>query len=203
MNLAFLRRPLHPWHYTLGFTQTFRRELLDHQALWPQSRDHMSDAVMAHDQWFIFLAAVLGRVAFIEDPLVKHRQHEANTYGVHSVPRWRRLISRFSHNPEWDRLAAIAARSRAGVVQAIDRNRPDRNGPDRKGSLAAIEDGYRTLAKRHERRLETYTRPSLTGRVAALSRAVQERDYTGLPWGLEPKAIARDAVRGALLGEAP
>lgn len=184
--------PLAPWHYTLGFTQAFRRELLAYQPLWPASRDHMSDAVMAHDQWFIFLAAALGRVAFVEEPLVLHRQHGANTYGVRAVSRWQRLRSRFSHDAEWDRLAALAAERRAQVLEGIA------SGPAASARLTAIAAGYRRLAVRHARRHAGYTAPALTTRAASFAQAVLGGDYRGRPWGLEPKAVVRDAVLGVL-----
>lgn len=190
------RQPMPVWHYTLGFTQAFRRELLRHQALWPASRDHMSDEVMAHDQWYLFLAALLGRVGFVEAPLVRHRQHGTNTYGVRAISRWRRIASRFSHNPEWDRLAAVAADRRADAAEALAGEEPGNQ------RLRTIADGYRALARRHARRHTAYLAPTIAGRAGAFATALRAGDYGGRPWGLEPKAIARDAVLGVLRGGA-
>lgn len=187
--------PLEPWHYTLGFTQAFRRELLEHQDLWTSSRDHMSDNVMAHDQWFIFLAALLGRVTFVNQPLVQHRQHATNTYGVQAVPRWRRLTSRFSHNPDWDCLAATAADSRAFISAALAEKKPAL-----RPRLLEVADGYRALAQRHRRRHTAYTAPSVITRASALLDALRGGDYRGRPWGLSGKAMARDLIAAPLHG---
>jgi len=189
------QQPMPVWHFTLGFTQAFRRELLDYQALWPLSRDHMTDAVMAHDQWYMFLAALLDGVVFIDEPLVRHRQHDTNTYGVQAVSRWRKVLSRLSHDPEWDRLAETAARQRASVAKDIASR-----SAFRRARLEGIARGYNELADRHARRYLAYTAPSLTQRARCFLAAVSQHDYRGRPWGLEPKAIPRDALRGVIAG---
>lgn len=47
-------------------------------------------ASLLHDWWFALCAAVFGRLLFIDQPLVKYRQHGANQVGVKP---WRRLFS--------------------------------------------------------------------------------------------------------------
>jgi glycosyltransferase involved in cell wall biosynthesis len=71
-----------PWEYPLGFTQVFRRRLLDFAAEWERSADFNNVAEReAHDQWFFFLASVLGKVVYLPQPLVQYRQHGSNTCG--------------------------------------------------------------------------------------------------------------------------
>ena len=71
-----------PWTFSLGFTQVFRRWLCDCDRLWPLSVDpNSAREPMAHDQWYFFLASVLGTVINIEAPLVRYRQHGDNVFG--------------------------------------------------------------------------------------------------------------------------
>ena len=71
-----------PWLHALGFTEVFRRSLLQLDDLWPQSLDQdRSGEPLAHDQWVFFLASVFGTIVYIDDPLVSYVQHGANTYG--------------------------------------------------------------------------------------------------------------------------
>jgi glycosyltransferase involved in cell wall biosynthesis len=183
--------PMPPWHYTLGFTQAFRRELLAYDNLWPSSLDHMADKVMAHDQWFMFLALALGRVEFLDADLVAHRQHGDNAYGVVRASPWRRLLSRFSHQPEWDCLAATAATRRAEVLGELAR----RSSGDRLGQAEAM---YRELARQHARRLASYTLPAFRSRLRAFGEGLAARDYRSKPQGLGRAALPRDFVAGVL-----
>ena len=46
---------LGPWTYALGFTQVFRRSMLELSRFWPDSLDHNTTGErMAHDQWYFF-----------------------------------------------------------------------------------------------------------------------------------------------------
>jgi len=66
-----------PWTFALGFTQVFRRWLCDCDRWWPLSVDqYRADEPLAHDQWYFFLASVLGTIVNVETPLVRYRQHE-------------------------------------------------------------------------------------------------------------------------------
>jgi glycosyltransferase involved in cell wall biosynthesis len=71
-----------PWFYPLGFTEVFRRSLLSLSGLWQSSRDPVDGSeVSAHDVWFFFLAGVLGKVVYLDEPLVAYIQHGQNTFG--------------------------------------------------------------------------------------------------------------------------
>lgn len=191
---ALAQTPMPPWHYTLGFTQAFRRSLLTHDRLWIRSLDHMTPGVMAHDQWYIFLAAALGRVDYVPTPLVRHRQHGHNTYGVAENGHWRRFASRFRHRSEWDRLARDAARRRGELLMLVA---PETNARSR---IAQARLRYDVLADRHGRRLEAYS-ATAGRRWRAFASSVICGDYAGRPWGLAPYAIARDLLLGVILGK--
>ena len=68
-----------PWLNALGFTEVFRRSLLQFSDLWLQSLDQERSAQpLAHDQWFFFLASVFGAIVYIDEPLVAYVQHTGN-----------------------------------------------------------------------------------------------------------------------------
>lgn len=195
---ALAQEPMPPRLYSLGFTQAFRRELMAFDDLWPSSLDHMTDQIMAHDQWYIFLAACFGGVRFIDAGLVRHRQHESNAYGVVDPgSRWRRFASRFAHQPKWDRMEAQAACRRALILAKLCERIPE---------FAArgteLIRTYEKTAERHRRRYRAYTAPSFGVRLAAFMEASVKGDYRGRPWGLDPRALPRDFLRGVLNGSA-
>ena len=77
-------RSLDPWHVFLGFSMTFRRELLT--AVPPDLRgpDFISGSErLAHDRWIVFLANMLGRTQLLCEPLVDYRQHANNLFGAY------------------------------------------------------------------------------------------------------------------------
>src|SRR5262249_24012969 len=88
--------PERPMEYALGFTQLFRRELLEAGRLWDHSLDHKETRrreKMAHDQWFFFLAAVFGSIVRVDRSLVRYRQHDSNSYGWQAPSRLAAIAS--------------------------------------------------------------------------------------------------------------
>ena len=69
-----------PWMFALGFTQVFRKSLVEFDGLWANSLDQNFDGgPLAHDQWYFFLASVIGKIVYLPDLLADYRQHEDNT----------------------------------------------------------------------------------------------------------------------------
>jgi glycosyltransferase involved in cell wall biosynthesis len=56
-----------------GATTVFRRSLLDSALPFP--------AEWLHDEWLSFIAAAIGRVDLLEEPLIEYRQHGTNQVG--------------------------------------------------------------------------------------------------------------------------
>lgn len=65
-----------------GCAMVFTADLIRRIDWRERPRSKFGPEPMAHDQWIVFLASVLGRTAFIAEPLVLYRQHESNTYGA-------------------------------------------------------------------------------------------------------------------------
>ena len=76
-----------PWSQIYGFSVVLDRRLLAFNALWKRSKDHFdARQPMAHDQWFSYLADLMGAGRPLELDLVAYRQHSSNTCGV-DAPR--------------------------------------------------------------------------------------------------------------------
>ena len=78
-----------PLHHENGLVMVYRRCLNDHYDLWPDSTDEnvLDDALSvtthaAHDNWYYFLAIILGKVVTLDDALLGYRQHGSNLVGV-------------------------------------------------------------------------------------------------------------------------
>ncbi len=99
MNLPRVKHcHLSPISFSFGFTQIFRRSMLQFSNLWTMSLDHLAPGEpLAHDQWFFFLASALGKIGYLDEPLVAYVQHGKNTYGWPIEPRSPQKVE----NPSW------------------------------------------------------------------------------------------------------
>jgi rhamnosyltransferase len=70
-------------NFVTGCTIMANRKLLEAALPFPTSN-------FMHDWWAALCAGVFGRIAFIEKPLVKYRQHNANQIGAKP---WRRMLN--------------------------------------------------------------------------------------------------------------
>ena len=146
---------LDPWTYGLGFTLVLRNDLLALNKLWSQSVDHCKvDEPMAHDQWFFFLAGALGKIAYIDEALVRYRQHGTNLYGwegcVRPVPT---LLSRIRGH--------LSLRSRLKRLVGLK-------------TVRRMPPPYETAARRRAEILDA-ARAMLTGAPAELALAARNK----------------------------
>jgi glycosyltransferase involved in cell wall biosynthesis len=65
-----------------GNTMVFNRNLLDVAPTACRPREIEVDRPLLHDRWIHTLAAALGRVSHIDDPLCMYRQHTTNAIGL-------------------------------------------------------------------------------------------------------------------------
>lgn len=192
--------PMDPWHSTYGLTQAFRASLREHDDLWERSRNHIGyeDELLAHDQWYFFLAQIFGRVAFIGEPLIRYRQHGGNAVGaahyrgVAGISQ--RLRQQLAHDPRIDRLKYAAALRRSDILEEIGQ-RAEGQVVERARIAAQL---YGSLAARLRRRYHAYVAESLWERAASLARMVRHSDYGPRPWRFARRSIVRDLVRGVL-----
>lgn len=82
-DMAYEPLGISPWQFPLGFTMTFRRDLLAFSELRNLSLDYFNGVEkLAHDQWIFLLAVAFGQVIRMPDILARYRQHDTNTFGL-------------------------------------------------------------------------------------------------------------------------
>lgn len=79
---------LHPWGFFLGFTCTFKKQLLS-MIPGDQRPFDIIDPTrrLAHDRWVAFLASIYGDVCVLDDELAGYRYHGSNASGWMKTPR--------------------------------------------------------------------------------------------------------------------
>ncbi len=101
---AYLTRNL-----ATGATMALRRELLELALPVP--------AGWIHDEWLAMVAAALGRLTLLDEPVLDYRQHGSNEIGV-AEPTLRRKARRVL-SPRGDRNRVLARRA-ASLVERLD-----------------------------------------------------------------------------------
>ena len=204
-----------PWSYALGFTQTFRRDLLWFSYLWEDSVDHCHPKErLAHDQWLFFLASVFGKIVYLDQELVNYRQHDHNLYGV----RWdvsmmddnvnkRNPISSFfisasglleEDGARFAQLSSIAE-NRGDILQAIAKDKVYL--PNIRQQAIAAASQYSALAERLSLRARIYEQRLVINRFVAWCKLLYMKAYGSYgSWSFSVKAAARDALLGIVIG---
>jgi glycosyltransferase involved in cell wall biosynthesis len=187
--------PMQYTQYALGFTEVFRRSILDFSDLWEMSLDRKDlTARMAHDQWVFFISSVFGSIVYIDKALASYRQHGSNLYGWARPLSFMDYISVFLSNPADDinGLQQVAARC-ACILENMGHNTTD--SWHHLATLGAAR--YRLLEELYNKRKMLYTSTFLTERVRAFHRVISTGGYRPKrSWGLGRKALLRDLCLG-------
>lgn len=193
-------QPMHPWYQSYGLTQVFRAELRNCDDLWKRSLDHVhvEGVPLTHDQWYFFVAQLFGRIAYVDEVLVRYRQHGANAFGASHIARptsISELVRRkFRLDPRQDRLKIKAALTRAEIADAVA-GRISRTARSRCDDVSYH---YAVLASRLQRRYDTHTSQTAWKRARNLIQMVTRGDYANYPWGMRKSSVVRDIVAGVL-----
>jgi len=183
-----------PWMFALGFTEVFRRSLLRLSGLWPNSLDETDQSLPApHDRWVYFLAAVFGKIAYLDEPLAAYVQHGSNTYGWE--PGFRKLKYFFRDRADELSRYALCAESQANILEAAEGNL---EGAWRERAAAAAE-RYRKLSWLYARRNTLYSSADLADRVKAFRAILGKGGYMGT-WSLGTKSFFTDMCLGIPIG---
>jgi glycosyltransferase involved in cell wall biosynthesis len=173
-------RDLLPFAYSHGFTQMFRRDLLPFSKYWEYSADCVQpDQPMAHDQFYVFVAMLLGYVYYENQILASYRQHGHNATGnivVHSTLDSVRakLLSRTN---EYEKIAFLA-RNRLQLVCMIssDTTLTD-NFPKARTKFKEATILYNSFLESVTRRLELYSSDSIPKKLSAFTKILVFGDY--------------------------
>jgi glycosyltransferase involved in cell wall biosynthesis len=190
--------PMRDTQYALGFTQVFRRSILELSDLWEMSLDYKDlRERLAHDQWVFFISSVFGSVVYRDQALVSYRQHGCNLTG------WARPTSIYDfrsvfYNPSDQLISLQQATARFAEILEKSKYTVADAWHDRAAEGAAR---YRLLAEFYTARNEIYTSTSLAKRVQAFRRIILTGGYRPKRgWGLGRKALARDICLGLPAG---
>jgi hypothetical protein len=181
-SLPFSYRSVSPFAYSQGFTQVFRRQLLSFSYLWDSSIDHnLITERMAHDQWYFFLALVIGFVKYDLEPLALYRQHDSNASGPELETK--NAVSKILHKtffdwrPQYEPLRAAAA-NREQILKTLSSNHVEislnANADNRLKSACLM---YAKLHESLERRHSLYSTKSISKRMRILISSVNRGDY--------------------------
>ncbi|HTI02375.1 MAG TPA: glycosyltransferase family 2 protein [Acidisoma sp.] len=158
---------LDPYINGWGNTMLFRRFLVDRIAYDGRPRQPEStDRPMSHDFWIYVLAAALGRISHIAEPLILYRQHDKNAIGVEQTGK---------RKPARD-LAMQKLRQRMVFYQHMEhifRDLAAQDGQPFRLQAAAAAATYADRAAPLVARFAIYESPSFAGRLqafAAMSR---------------------------------
>jgi glycosyltransferase involved in cell wall biosynthesis len=188
---------LGPWMYALGFTQVFRRSIVELSRFWPDSLDHnVPDEPMAHDQWYFFVASVFGSIVYHHEPLVAYVQHGGNTYGLErkhvAVSAIRFLTeNRKGHIARY----AQVLEHRASILEKAGSELEE---PWRARARSAGK-RCRELAMLYAEQRNLYSAAQFPRRLSVFGNLITKHGYRPR-WGLGRRALIKDASLGVLLG---
>lgn len=204
-SLPFSYWSASPFAYAQGFTQVFRRQLLSFFWLWDSSIDHnIITERMAHDQWYFFLALVIGFVKYDREPLALYRQHDSNASGPELETK--NAVSKLLHKaffdwrPQYEPLRAAAA-NREQILRTLSsniRNRleisPNAKVEDRiKNACLMWAELHESLERRHS----LYSTTSISNRLRILISSVKNADYkmrNANGWKFTIPGLIRDCI---------
>src|SRR5262249_16193926 len=149
-----------------GFTEVFRRSILQFSDLREMSLDHNDlTAPMAHDQWVFFIASVFGSIVYLDTALASYRQHDSNVFAWnHSVSFVPRLFP-YSLANQSNSLSALqqAAERCAEIFEKASHNLTQIW--QQRAAMGTAR--YRFLANLYAARKRVYTSTILAERVKA------------------------------------
>lgn len=188
---------LPPFPFALGMTVCMKRQCMRWDTAWSLSLD-CNDVRerMAHDQWYPFVASLLGKISFATDALALYRQHQANVSGNRvAKSRLSILLAKLqSRAMEYRRLETSATACSEVLANLIE----DVSTRNDQGVLACLEDArsrYIALSTSLERRAQTTEARSLPAKMRSVGRALRAGDYRrNSRWHFQPGGAIRDIM---------
>ena len=182
------------WPFALGFTEVFRRSLMDLFYLWPKTlNQNFENEPLGHDRWVFILATVFGKIAYLNQPLVAHVQHGKNTFGFRKNTFLERMKKHFRDcSGEYESLAKASER----LAVIFDDAKSDLEGIWAERAARGSE-YYQMVGWLYSRRKAIYDSPNFSDRLNTFRAVFAKNGYAGA-WGLSRKAFLVDACVGVL-----
>ena len=197
-NIIYPRLSIEPWRIVPGFSQSFRRELLQYSALHRRSADMFEKSEhMPHDQWFLFLASALGEVVFLPSTLAHYRQHDNNTSGWLRAKPIAYALHSIVHASRYVQISSTAIRNRIHLLSRLKKRSQSADKP----LLEEAIEHYRDIDSRIRQRLKLYNAKSIGVRLRVLVDLIRSRSYTTPGMKFDQGTIWLDSSIGLLLGQ--
>lgn len=192
--------PVRNIHSALGFTEVFRRCILQFSEFWEMSLN-VNDLTtpMPHDQWVFFIASVFGGIAYLDQALVSYRQHDSNVYGWTPPPGNIFFEIFYSlRDPTYCLYELKQVSERCAVILEMAKD----NLADMWQQRAALgAKRFRLLADLYAARERLYASGTLATRVKAFQCIISKKGYRPKSrWGFGSKALVRDFCLGVPVG---
>ena len=154
---------------------------------------------MAHDQFYVFVALLLGQVYYDETILAFYRQHSQNATGnvvVHSPLA--SLRQKFLDRTEQYKEITFLARNRLQLLKMLSSD-ADLTGkfPDAQHEFAEATLLYESFLKCTTRRLQLYSSESVATKISVLTKSLISGDYKlslKSHWGFTIGGALRDVT---------
>jgi glycosyltransferase involved in cell wall biosynthesis len=181
-----------PWQFAPGFTEVFRRRLLQLSDLWPKSLYQLDGSrPLPHDRWIFFLAAVFGKIGYLHQPLASYVRHGGNASDWQAPGRPELKFYLRDRTEELSRFAR-AAENRAVILESAAAANLDATWSKR---AVAASRCYRKLAWYYTQRHTLYSSVRLADRLRAFRIIRRRGGYAGA-WGLGAKSLVTDLCLG-------
>lgn len=181
-----------PWMFGNGFTNVIDKSLLRYMDFWPRSQNFFHIGVReTHDNWFPYLAGVLGKIGYISAPLALYRRHQATAT---VVPMEKSLLRHFKDKFGTSVDGLLARENCAAYRASVTKSIAASGAASSRERLLHAADLYRNLACYYRRRREMYQTDSLKQRLRILMALARTGCYRPqAQWGVGWQAMARDA----------
>lgn len=187
---------IEPWRIVPGFTQVIRRSLVDYNSLQQHSIDMFElHEEMPHDQWYLFLASVLGKVRYVANPLASYRLHGDNVSGWLPAKPLAYALHCIAHANFYVRASHKAMLNRIKLLEEL---RSDL--PMQAEHLSRVLDHYAHVTNYVRRRLELYSERSFMVRIKLLTQMIRDRTYSDPTVKFGRGSLTLDALIGASVG---
>ena len=184
---------LDPWS-GWGNTMMFRRELAAMVPRQERPRHPEAHRLLSHDTWLYVLAAALGRISHIAQPLILYRQHDDNACGM-LMPGWRgRLRIMMTVPLEGYRERDLFFGALADIFDSLAK-RTTGVYSDRANAAAAR---YRERGLRARRRLLVHEEATIARRICAFVNLYRSPNPDMAPVQSRLLSAAKDFALGVL-----
>lgn len=196
-DACFAPLELDPYVTGWGNTMLFRRELASLIPRGERPRQPEDTRPLSHDTWLYVLAAALGRVSHIAEPLILYRQHAANVYGTVGSGG---VAERLRHRLDMARTVPITtyreraifdahmARLLAGFAADADERW--------QAAARRAADRFDERARRRAHRVRLYDGASKRSRLVLYTQMLRTRVQSTEAASARRRAIVKDLVLG-------